>query len=159
MILWRHGFLGSRADVLIDTLVVSLAVVLTVLWYSVGRARKGAYRTHRGLQVGIGIAVGIELLGFEVDIRLRGGWNALTAGSSLAGTGILKLVLAVHLVFAVTTVVLWGWLISASLLRFSNQDLPGSFSVRHRLWGRLATIDMVLTCVTATAVYIVFFIL
>ncbi|MCG6963839.1 MAG: DUF420 domain-containing protein [Acidobacteria bacterium] len=159
MILWRHGFLGSRADVLIDILVVSLVVVLAVLAYSLGRAGKGFYSTHRGLQLGIGTAVGLELLAFEVDIRLRGGWNALTAGSSLAGTGALKLVLAVHLVFAVTTVLLWGWLISASLRRFSRHDLPGGFSRRHRLWGKLAAIDMTLTCVTAVAVYIAFFIL
>ena len=159
MILWPHGFLGSRADFLIDTLVVSLVIVLAALAYSLGRARKGRYRTHRALQLGIGLAVAVELLVFELDIRLRGGWSALTSGSSLAGTGILQLVLGVHLVFAISTLVLWVWLIPASLRRFPNHDLPGSFSARHRILGRLAAIDMALTCVTAVAVYIAFFIL
>lgn len=159
MIFWRHGFLGSRADVLFDTLVVSLVIVLTVLAYSLGRARKGRYRTHRALQLGIGLAVALELVAFELDIRLRGGWTALVSGNTLAGTGVLKLVLGVHLVFAISTVVLWIPLISVSLPRFSSGDLPGGFSRRHRLWGKIAAVDMALTCLTAVAVYIAFFIL
>ncbi len=159
MILWRHGFLGSRADGVIDLLMVSLVAVLVVLAYSLGRARSGAFRSHRALQLGIGLAVTLELVAFELDIRMRGGWTALVSGNALAGTGILKAVLAVHLVFAISTVVVWVWLISASLRRFSRHDLPGGFSRRHRLWGKLAAVDMTLTCVTAVAVYIVFFIL
>jgi len=159
MILWRHGFLGSRADGVIDLLVVSLVAVLVVLAHSLGRARSGAFRTHRALQLGIVVIVALELVAFELDIRLRGGWSALASGSSLAGTGILKMVLAVHLVFAISTVVLWGWLTFASLRHFSRHDLPGGFSRWHRLWGRVAAIDLNLTCVTAVAVYIVFFIL
>jgi uncharacterized membrane protein YozB (DUF420 family) len=61
--------------------------------------------------------------------------------------------LAIHLVFAVSTLVLWVWVLWEAFLRFPVPPMPGSHGGRHRFMARLAAIDLMLTAVTGTVFY------
>ena len=58
-----------------------------------------------------------------------------------------------HLVFAVSTLVLWAWVVLEAWRRFPVPPQPGAHSARHRRMARLAAADLVLTAVTGTVFY------
>jgi hypothetical protein len=66
--------------------------------------------------------------------------------------------LRVHLVFAVTTVILWPTTIMLALRRFSNPPMPGPHSRLHVPLARTAAADMVLTAITGWIFYWVAFV-
>ena len=58
-----------------------------------------------------------------------------------------------HLVFAVSTCVLWSVTLLLALKRFPNPPLPAGHSRAHKTLGWLSTVDMTLTSVTGLAFY------
>lgn len=72
--LFPRGFLGTRADVLIDIVMLSFIVILPTLiisWRLV-RNRK-AYASHRKIQLTLGITLAIVVGIFEYDLSASGG--------------------------------------------------------------------------------------
>jgi uncharacterized membrane protein YozB (DUF420 family) len=61
--------------------------------------------------------------------------------------------LAIHLVFAISTLVLWAWVVWEAIGRFPTPPAPGSHGPRHRRMARLAALDLVATAVTGTIFY------
>ncbi len=61
--------------------------------------------------------------------------------------------LYIHLVFSVSSAVLWPVVIVRALRNFPDPPQPGAHSAWHRRWGWVATIDMVLTAVTGWVFY------
>ena len=61
--------------------------------------------------------------------------------------------LGIHLVFAVSTLVLWAWVVWEALARFPSPPSPGSHGPRHRVMARLAAGDLLLTAVTGSVFY------
>ncbi|HVW45670.1 MAG TPA: DUF420 domain-containing protein, partial [Solirubrobacterales bacterium] len=61
--------------------------------------------------------------------------------------------LGVHLLFAVTTALLWIFVMVRALRRFPCPPAPNDHSRSHIFWARLAAIDMLLTAVTGWAFY------
>ena len=59
----------------------------------------------------------------------------------------------IHLVFAVSTLVLWAWVVWEAWTRFPVPPAPNAHGPRHRLWARVAAIDLLLTAVTGSAFY------
>ncbi len=53
--------------------------------------------------------------------------------------------LAIHLFFAVTTTLVWVWVIVRAVRRFPNLARPNEHSSNHRFWGWVAAIDMACT--------------
>ena len=71
---------------------------------------------------------------------------------------IVMALLYVHLFFAVTTAVLWSFVVIQAYRHFPQPPLPGPYSARHRLWGWLAAIDMALTAATGWTFYVLAFV-
>ena len=61
--------------------------------------------------------------------------------------------LMIHLVFAVSTALLWAFVIIMALRRFPVPPEPTGYSRQHILWARLAAIDMVLTTLSGWIFY------
>jgi hypothetical protein len=97
------------------------------------------------------------LLFFEWDLKASGGIWKLTEQSRFAGTWVLDCSVYLHLLFSISTAVIWLGLVGFSALRFSNPPAPGAFSRVHRFWGRLGMIDMILTGITGVELYVVGF--
>jgi uncharacterized membrane protein YozB (DUF420 family) len=61
--------------------------------------------------------------------------------------------LGIHLVFAISTPVLWAWVVWEAVTRFPAPLTPGSHGPRHRWMARMAAADLVLTAITGTIFY------
>lgn len=154
------GFLGTRASLGMDVVLVGLVALLPVLAWSVSLARRGHYLAHKRLQLFIVAALLAALVVFEIDIRLISDWKIRAAGGAPWGrppnvwwpTGVL-VALGIHLVFAVSTPVLLAWVVWEALRRFPTPPAPGSHGPRHRVMARLAAADLVLTAITGTVFY------
>jgi putative membrane protein len=146
------GFLGTRASVGMDVVLVGLLATLPVLAISIAAARAGKYAVHKTLQLVVVAALLAAIVVFEVDIRLFSDWKPRAAASPFWPAGVLWS-LGIHLVFAVSTLVLWTWVVWEALRRFPSPPAPGSHGPRHRRMARLAALDLLATAVTGVIFY------
>ena len=146
------GFLGTRADVLIDLAVVFFVAAPFLMTYALRLAALRRRRDHRNLQAGLLLAAIAATLLLEGSIRFGEG-AAGFAASPWYGTPTLYWLFAVHLALAVPTFCSWCVLAILSWRRFSRV-LPGAFSARHRQWGRLTWAGLWLTCITGVGLYV-----
>ena len=146
------GFLGTRASLGMDIVIVGLVAVLPLLAWSIHLVRHGHYAGHRRLQLLIASLIAAALVVFEIDIRLVSDWRLRAAASPLWPGGVMT-ALAIHLVFAVSTLVLWVWVLVEALGRFPTPPAPDTHGARHRFMARLAAADLVLTTITGGTFY------
>lgn len=152
------GFLGTRASLMLDVVVLAMAVVLVALAWSVLQVKRGKFLLHKWTQVGLTVALIIAVVAFEVEMRLYG-WEDRSAGEiGGAASPLTWQVLYVHLVFAVTSFFLWPAVAWRALRRFPSPPAPGEHSPSHIFWARLAAIIMTLTAVTGWTFYYVAFV-
>lgn len=147
------GFLGTRASLGMDVVLVGLIATLPLLAWSIRLvSHRRDYAGHKRMQVAIVAALLAAIVVFEVDIRLLSDWKVRAAPSPFWPKGVL-LALGIHLVFAVSTLVLWAWVVWEAWKRFPDPPAPGTHGPRHRAMARLAALDLVLTAVTGTIFY------
>jgi hypothetical protein len=153
------GFLGTRATLTLDLLVVTMLAVVAVLAWSVYQVKyRRRYSLHKWTQITLASVLLVTITLFEVDVRLHG-WVGRAAGQ-LDGEPPLVVwyALYVHLVFAVTTVVLWPVVIVLALRNFPNPPRPDRHSRIHIPLARMAAADMVLTAMSGWVFYWVAFV-
>lgn len=153
------GFLGTRASWMLDVVVVAMVVVLPVLitsWWLVRYRRQ--YRLHKLIQLTLGMVLLVAITGFEIDIRLSGWEHRASPSVGIDPPQRVYTVLWIHLVFAVSTAVLWVFVTVQALRKIPNPPGPSAYSRRHIFWARLAAVDMVLTAVTGWWFYWVAFV-
>jgi putative membrane protein len=146
------GFLGSRASLGMDVVLVGLLALLPVLGWSIQLVRSGHYAAHRRLQLFIVSALLAAIVIFEIDVRLVSDWRLRAAASPWWPAGVLT-ALGIHLVFAISTFVLLAWVVWEAVRRFPSPPHPGTHGPRHRRMARLAAADLVLTAVTGSVFY------
>jgi hypothetical protein len=148
------GFLGTRASLTVDLLVVIMLGVVVVLGWSVYQVRyRRRFQLHKRVQLALAAVLLVTVALFEIDIRLHG-WQNRAAGT-IGGEPAQAVwyALYVHLACAISTVVLWPVVIFLALRSFPNPPRPGTHSRIHVPLARLAAIDMVLTAVTGWVFY------
>lgn len=147
------GFLGTRASIGMDVVLVGLLATLPLLAWSISLvARRRDFKAHRKLQLLIAGALVAAIVVFEIDVRLISDWKLRAKPSPYWPSGVLS-ALGIHLVFAVSTLVLWTWVVWEAVKRFPSPPAPNAHSPRHRLMARMAAADLVLTAITGTAFY------
>jgi hypothetical protein len=108
--------------------------------------------------VALGIILLVVVILFEIDIRLHG-WQDRAAGEIGARAPAAAFTaLYVHLVFAVSTAILWPTTIILALRNFPDPPAPSAHSRIHIPLARTAAADMVLTTITGWIFYYVAFI-
>ncbi|APZ91397.1 DUF420 domain-containing protein [Fuerstiella marisgermanici] len=159
------GFLGYRTSFMLDFVVCALVIIVPVLCYSLWLAKfKRRYQQHKWLQIALGVILLVAVGAFEVDLQLvHGGWENIVAKSHPEEAALAAKVaesrpyLWVHLLFAVTTPVLWCVTLVLALKRFPNPPTPGPHSRLHKTLGWLSAVDITLTAVTGLVFYYVAF--
>ncbi|NBW97357.1 MAG: DUF420 domain-containing protein [Planctomycetia bacterium] len=146
------GFLGTRASIGMDVVLVGLWLLLPVLAWSIMLVRRGRYSVHKALQLVIAGTLFAAIVVFEIDVRLVSDWKARARPSPWWPGGVLS-ALGVHLVFAVSTFGLLVWVLWEALRRFPAPPTPGMHGPRHRRLARLAAVDLALTALTGTFFY------
>ncbi len=152
------GFLGTRASLMLDVVFLAMFAVVPLMLLSVYlvRSRK-QYRLHKQIQICLASVLAIAVILFEIDIRING-WILRAELSPYYGTMILNLSLWVHLLFAITTAVLWVYVVVQALRKIPNPPGPCSYSSKHIFWARLAVLDMILTALTGCLFYCLAFV-
>ncbi|MEZ6126669.1 MAG: DUF420 domain-containing protein [Planctomycetaceae bacterium] len=162
----QDGFLGYRTSFMLDFVVCALVVIVPVLLFSLWSVRiRRNYSLHRKLQIALGIILLIAVGAFEVDLQLvHGGWENIVRKSFPDEAALAARVsearpwLLLHLLFAVTTPVLWMITLVLALRRFGNPPQPAPHSRVHQKLGWLSTIDITLTAITGLIFYYVAFV-
>jgi hypothetical protein len=174
------GFLSTRASLMLDVVFLAMFAVVPVLGWSVWLVRvRRNYLWHKRVQLSLAAVLGVTVLVFEVDMRLHG-WRERATASPYFGPmadpgsgaefmfvrllrcqqvpGLVNISLGIHLVFAVSTAVLWTVVVTRALRRFPSPPEPSAHSASHKRWGRLAAMDLVLTSVTGWIFYYLAFV-
>jgi len=144
--------IGSRADLLIEAVVVAEIVAIPVLLRAIRAAQEG------GLQLTLATIFAVATIALEIDIRMAGGMASFAAGGRYEGTVFLDAVLYGHLAVAAVNAALWSVFPVVSWRRFRARVLPGTFSAVHRSLGRWAVIAYALTAASGLALYVVGFV-
>ncbi|MCB1624541.1 MAG: hypothetical protein KDI32_08135 [Pseudomonadales bacterium] len=147
------GFLGTRADLLLDLVILSLLLVVPVLLYSWSRVRRGNYGVHKALQLAVFVVLGSAVLAFELHMRQLGGIFEATKESTYAGTAVLNGWIYVHTAFSVSMALVWIIVVAGALYFFPNPPRPIKGSRAHRWMGRLGMLLALGAGVTAIPVY------
>lgn len=151
---------GAKCDILMDIVVVSMAIILPLLWYSLKKVRvERKYRLHKKIQLTMFIILFFVVILFEYDMQQHGGIFEMVKGSAYEGTFFLNFMIYFHTFLSITTSFIWTYLIIASLIKFGKDPKPGKFSKTHKLWGKIGMWDMALTCITGLILYIFGFVL
>jgi putative membrane protein len=157
------GFLPWRGPFILDLIVIGMVFVLIALaWsvYSVKYHRR--YQRHKVTQLTLAGGLLILLILFEVDIQFFENWRARADLSpyydAATKSGLVVQSLAIHLVFATTTLALWLLIIARALKHFPSPPGPNRHSSFHARWGMVAAIDMALTAVTGWVFYFLAFV-
>lgn len=148
------GFLGTRASLMLDILVLAMLAVVVILSWSIYQVKfRRRYQLHKWTQVTLGATVLVVVVLFEIDIRING-WELRAAGieGGRAPT-IVWYALYVHLVFAISSLILWPVTIVLALRNFPNPPCPGPHSRVHLPLARVAAFDMMMTAVTGWVFY------
>lgn len=159
-----NGFLGYNASFMLDVVVCALLLVVPTLIYSlyVVKVRRN-YTRHRNIQVMLGVVLLVTVAAFEIDMQVvHKGWQNIVAKRTPPLTPdelmFVRKVLWVHLVFAITTPLLWGATLVLALKRFGSPPQPGPHSKLHSTLGWLSAVDITLTSITGLLFYYVAFI-
>jgi uncharacterized membrane protein YozB (DUF420 family) len=144
--------LGSRGSLGMDVVLVGLIALLPVLAWSIAAVRRGQYLLHKRLQLVIVGLLAAAIVFFEIDIRLLSDWRERARPSVFWPAGVFWS-LGIHLVFAISTLVLWVWVLWEAVSRFPNPPQPANHGPRHRFWARLAAMDLAATAITGFIFY------
>lgn len=147
------GFLPfSRASLMMDIVALSMLAVIPLLIFSTYSVRlRKRYLLHKRIQSFLGLVLLVVVILFEIDVRFNG-WRQHADVSPYYGMP-LNLVLAVHVLFAVSTAFLWIATFIGALRQIPSPPGPSAFSPRHRRLARFAVKGMVGTGVTGWIFY------
>lgn len=153
-----QGFLGYPSTLMLDVVVCALVLVVPVLLFSIYLVKyRRQYLWHRRLQTGLGVALLLTVCLFELDMRLHGGWQAILKQRSVqlteAQLSWVTQILLVHLIFAVSAVILWAVTLTHGWRKIPRPPQPSAHSARHKLLGWLATLTLTMTSVTGLVFY------
>lgn len=158
-----EGFLPWRGSLMLDVVFLAMFGVLPLLAFSIYLARRRKFEAHRRLQLAIAGVLLVAVLAFELDMQLFTDWEARAEGSPYFDvqhkwTCPAGLALAIHLSFAVPTLLLWIVVIVQALRKFPSPPVPGPHSAAHRRLAWPAAWGLVLTAVTGWIFYALAFV-
>ncbi len=153
------GFLPTRGSFMLDFLLVALIAIVILMALSIWlvRARR-QFVWHKRIQVFSAALLAVTIVAFEIDMRFVTDWRQLAAASPWYESGVVDGALAIHLMFAIPTPLIWVYTLVQALRRMPNPPRPGADSVRHRFWGWLSVIFLSLTAVTGWCFYVIAFV-
>ena len=156
------GFLGTRASLMLDVVFLAMFAVIPAMAVSVHLVKHhGKFTLHKRIQVTLGIILLVTVTAFEVDMRING-WRPRAEASPHYAEGWtegwVNPLLAIHLVFAISTTFLWIFVIVQALRKFPNPPAPCAYGPTHKRWARLAAADMTMTALTGWTFYYLAFV-
>jgi putative membrane protein len=154
-----HGFLGYNATFMLDLVVCALVILVPALAFSIYLSKfRRNFIWHRRLQLILGGVLLLAVAAFEIDVQVvHHGWENIVRQSrpdiSASDFAFARTLLHVHLIFAVSTPILWIVTISLALRRFGNPPAPSQHSRVHWWLGWTSALDLTMTTATGLLFY------
>lgn len=145
------GFLGTRADILMDVVLIAMTLTPFILIYAIRLARQGRFVAHRNIQSGLLLVLLAAVVLFEIDVRMAGGSGSFLAGSKYAGAAALTWFLRVHIGVATASMLLWT-VVVAKGWRVPLEPGP-NFGPAHRRTGYIIFAGVTFTSISGAALY------
>jgi uncharacterized membrane protein YozB (DUF420 family) len=150
-----RGFLPTRGNFLEDLVVTSLVLIVPLLLLSWRWAHAGRWARHRNLMVILTVVLTVVVVLFEADVRSRGGFEGVAAGSRYHGTAFMDWSYRVHMVCVTVTSALWLVLLPVSLWVYRRGLRRNAFGPYHRLAGRVGMVGAALSGLTGLELYVI----
>jgi len=155
--MFSQGFLGTRAPFFMDFVTLVVAILPLLVFGAIILAKKKLYRLHAFAQNLIFIVAVIVVGYFEYGVRVDGGFDAFIEGSGISHT-YASIVLAVHILIAVTTLVYWVITLYQANKHFAANALPGVKSRSHKISAMKTFTGIVFTSFSGIWVYLLLFV-
>jgi len=156
------GFLGTRGSLTLDIVFLAMFAMLPVLAWSVYLVKYHRnYVWHKRIQLVLAAVLLVTVTVFEVDMRFFTDWEQRAAASRFHVPGTWDAVwisLAIHLTFAVPTLLLWIYVVVTALRCFPQPPSPAPHSRQHVLLAKLASLGLLLTACTGWVFYWIAFV-
>ncbi|MBN2815334.1 MAG: DUF420 domain-containing protein [Campylobacterales bacterium] len=155
--MFQAGFLGTRAPFFMDVVTLIVAALPLLIYGAILLARKGYPKLHMIAQNAIFVISLIVIAYFEIGVRVGGGFDAFVSDTGVSPTYAL-VVLVVHIIIAVVTLFYWSLTIIGANMQYRNKELPGRYSLGHRVLAIKATLGIILTSLSGIWVYLLLFV-
>ncbi len=127
------GFLGTRASVMLDVVVLAMLVVLPVMCWSIYQVKyRRRYELHKRVQVVLAAVLLVTVAAFEFDIQFFAKWEERAEASRYFYT-LVTPALWIHLLFAVPTAVIWIYTVWHALRNIPDPPGPSAASAAYFL--------------------------
>ena len=150
---------------MLDFVVCALVLIVPILCYSIYIAKfKKQFGKHKTIQILLGIVLLVAVGLFEADIQYHGGSKQIVNKNpeaprlDAAQMELVAKALYIHLVFAISTPILWIVTTIAALKKFPKPVQPNEHSKLHKTLGWASTIDLTLTSLTGLVFYYLAFV-
>lgn len=150
------GFFGTRADVLVDAVLLAFWILPFLLLFSFRHAKNMAFGVHKKIQLAAFILVAGMVILLEVDIRFFSLTDAIKK-SIFYGNVVFNIILAIHIIVAVAALLGWAFLAIKSLKEF-QKGLPGAFSKYHKKAGIAVFLGLCFTALSGSLIYVMLFV-
>jgi putative membrane protein len=155
--MFQTGFLGTRAPFFMDVVTLIVAILPLLVFGAILLARKGYPKLHMIAQNIIFVVSLVVIAYFEVGVRVGGGFDAFVSDTGVSHTYALW-VLIVHIIIAVVTLIYWTLTMIGANMQYAKKELPGRYSVGHRVLAVKATLGIILTSLSGIWVYLLLFV-
>lgn len=152
------GFLGTKADILMDIVLIGMIITPFLMLYIFRLARDKKFKLHKLLHLILLTVLLITVVLFEIDVRLSGGSLSFFGQGSYANSLWALLFLNFHIIVAMMSFVAWVWLVVVSAKTF-GKSLPGKFSRQHKTYGYRIFWGVCVTSITGIGLYLMAFVL
>ena len=155
--MFEVGFLGTRAPLFMDIIVVIVGALPFLITFTIWLAMNGMYRLHRFAQTVLFLVTIVTLVYFKYGMYMAGGFEFYIKNSSIDST-LAFYFLIFHIIIASITLIMWF-----ALIKFASEDnkrraLPGLYSDSHKKSGKRLAFAIFLTSITGVCVYWMLFI-
>ncbi len=142
-----EGFLGTRGNFIVDLVITISGFLPFLLLFTFYLAAKRREVLHKYLQITLFGVVSILVVALETSIQF-GGLSEISQKSPYNGTTELLILFMIHLFFAISSFLLWLWLIIKSL-----KEYPDRFSFNHKKLGKILFWNILCMVITGWILY------
>lgn len=155
--MFEIGFMGTRAPFFMDVVTLIVAILPLLIFGAILLVRKGLPKLHMLAQNIIFLVSLVVIAYFEIGVRVGGGFDVFVSDSSVSHNYVLW-VLIVHIIIAILTLYFWTLTIISANMKYFKKELPGKYSVGHKVVAIKATLGIILTSLSGIWVYLLLFV-
>ncbi len=152
---FNGGFLGTKAPLFMDIIIVILLLIPILIGVSIWLARKEYYDIHHKIQLSSFTLSLLSFIYFIYNIYFMGNVDLYIKDTIIDAKAIIYVYITIFLI----TNIFWYRTLKFALEDSSRRALPGLYSSSHKRWGKVTAIFVGANSIIYMVVYILLFII